>query len=200
VILLPILGAMADYSNNLKKFLMTSTFVTCIFVCLMFFVSDSTLWWLGALLFLLTTIGFGASSVFYDSFLNLISDESERMQLSSRGFAVGYLGAAIFLGAATTIHQNYPSDFTIRLIFVAAGFWWFGWSLVTFKFLREHRRTDLEQEQTLIVGDKKKKIPQNITFLWDYVSCGIAYVCSKIFLFRCCFSLLLLFTMMEYRQ
>lgn len=46
IFLLPILGAIADYSSSIKKFLMISTWICCTFILLLFFVSGPSLWWL----------------------------------------------------------------------------------------------------------------------------------------------------------
>ena len=66
----------------------------------------------------------------------VISDKEERTSLSSRGFAMGYLGGGLFLAVNMLFYTLYPVDLTIRFIFVASGCWFFGWSLVTFKYLR----------------------------------------------------------------
>lgn len=88
--------------------------------------------------------------MFYDSFLNctyckwlptliaflVISDKEERTSLSSRGYALGYMGGGLFLGVNMGFYTLFGGNLTIRIIMAAGGLWWFGWSLVTFKYLR----------------------------------------------------------------
>src|ERR687885_809515 len=52
---------------------------------------------LGAVLFLLANIAFGASVVVYNSFLPQIAGPDERDAVSSRGWAIGYLGGGLLL-------------------------------------------------------------------------------------------------------
>ncbi|HMA15625.1 MAG TPA: TerC family protein, partial [Kiloniellaceae bacterium] len=52
---------------------------------------------LGGGLFLLANLSFGASIVIYNSFLNEIASEDRRDEVSSKGFALGYVGGGLLL-------------------------------------------------------------------------------------------------------
>ncbi len=63
---------------------------------LMFFVTGSN-WQLGALLLFVANICLGSSLVVYDAILCEIADPDERDRVSSRGWALGYLGGGLLL-------------------------------------------------------------------------------------------------------
>src|SRR6476661_2029108 len=96
VFLLPILGALGDYSNLKKRLMALFCYIAVVANCLMFFVQGN-LYLLGGLLFIIANVGFGASVVFYNSFLPEITTEDQADKVSSRGFAYGYLGGALLL-------------------------------------------------------------------------------------------------------
>src|SRR5215217_2616187 len=59
VFLLPILGALGDYSNLKKRLMAIFCYIGVIANCLLFFVKDN-LYLLGGVLFILANLGFGA--------------------------------------------------------------------------------------------------------------------------------------------
>ena len=51
----------------------------------------------GSLLFIIANLAFGAAIVFYNSFLPQIASPDKRDEVSSKGWAVGYLGGGLLL-------------------------------------------------------------------------------------------------------
>ena len=51
----------------------------------------------GGVLFILSNVSFGASIVIYNSFLPQIAGPSERDDVSSKGWGIGYLGGGLLL-------------------------------------------------------------------------------------------------------
>ncbi|MCM3900523.1 MAG: MFS transporter [Pyrinomonadaceae bacterium] len=140
VFLLPILGSVADYSNLKKKMMAVFCYIGVAATCLMFFVTEQ-IYWLGGLLFIIANLGFGASVVFYNSFLNDITTEDQRDKVSSRGFAYGYLGGGLLLGLSFVL-VNSATRFgldtlmAVRLSLLAAGIWWGGFAIFAFVSLK----------------------------------------------------------------
>src|ERR1044072_2725687 len=89
--LLPILGALGDYSNLKKRMMAVFCYIAVVANCLLFFVKDD-LYLLGGVLFIIANVGFGAALVFYNAFLPEIATEDQTDKVSSRGVAYGYLG------------------------------------------------------------------------------------------------------------
>jgi len=68
VFFLPILGAIADYSHLRKRMLQVFATIGAVATMALWFVQGD-LWWLGALLYVITNLSFGAAMVFYNAFL-----------------------------------------------------------------------------------------------------------------------------------
>ncbi|MCY4411685.1 MAG: MFS transporter [Caldilineaceae bacterium] len=140
VLFLPILGAIADYSNLRKKLMQVFAVSGSIATMFMFFITAPT-WWLGALLFIVANFCFGAAAVFYNAFLPDIADPDERDRVSSVGYALGYLGGGILLTLNLALYLmrdtiGIDSNLAVRINLFSGGLWWFSWSFVTWKLLR----------------------------------------------------------------
>ncbi|HAE58141.1 MAG TPA: MFS transporter, partial [Anaerolineae bacterium] len=94
VLFLPMLGAIADYSQMRKR--MMQIFATLgALATIGLFVVTGNLWWLGGLLYIIANLAFGAAMVFYNSYLPDIASEDKRDSVSSYGWAMGYLGGGL---------------------------------------------------------------------------------------------------------
>ena len=87
----PVLGAMADFSGAKKKYLTRFALIGILGSALLFLVTEGN-WLMASLFYIIGNVGFSGANVFYDSLLPHIAEEDERDQLSSKGFAFGYLG------------------------------------------------------------------------------------------------------------
>lgn len=140
VFLLPILGAIADYSNLKKRLMMVFCYIGVVATCLFFFVT-SDLYLFGVFLFVLGNLSFGASIVLYNAYLPDICTEDRTDKISSLGFALGYLGGGLLLAANLALVVFAPqigidTGLAVRLSLLSAGIWWGGFALITFTRLR----------------------------------------------------------------
>ena len=140
VLLLPMLGAIADYTNLKKRLMAGFCYVGVVAACLLFFVTPGR-HGLGALLFVIANLSFGAAVVLYNAFLNEICTPDQRDKVSSRGWALGYLGGGILLALNLALVQLGPTfgvstGLAVRLSLLSAGVWWGGFALITFARLR----------------------------------------------------------------
>lgn len=140
VFLLPILGALGDYSNLKKRLMAVFCYIAVIANCLMFFITDN-LYLFGGVLFIVANVCFGAALVFYNAFLPEITTEDQADKVSSRGFAYGYLGGAILLAFNLLLvlraeHLGMSTGLAVRLSLLSAGVWWGAFALITFALLR----------------------------------------------------------------
>ncbi len=140
-ILSPLLSGIADYSGRRMYFLKSFTILGAMgCISLFFFYSPETLW-IGTTAFMLGTIGAAGGLVFYDSYLPLIASEDQYDRVSARGYAYGYFGSVLLLILCLAMIQK-PDLFGItsptlpsRISFVLVGFWWLGFSQITFNRL-----------------------------------------------------------------
>lgn len=138
--LLPILGAIADYSHKRRQMMQLFATLGAIATIGLFFVQGS-LWWLGGVLFIIANLAFGASIVFYNSYLPDIASEDQRDRVSSYGWAMGYLGGGLLLVFNLILFMfgdkfGIDSGLAVRLNLASAGVWWLGWAFITWARLR----------------------------------------------------------------
>ena len=139
VFLLPVLGAIADYTSLKKRLMATLCYIGVAATCLLFFVDDGS-YLAGGLLFVLANVSYGASNVLYNSFLNDISTPDRRDEVSSRGYALGYLGGGLLLALNLALVLNAAAlglsrGLAVRLSLLSAGVWWGGFAAMTFSRL-----------------------------------------------------------------
>jgi UMF1 family MFS transporter len=140
VTFLPILGALADYSHMRKQLMRFFAFLGAITTILMFFITPGG-HWLAGLFFLVANVAFGASIVFYNSYLPNIASEDKRDSVSSYGWAMGYLGGGLLLLLNLVLFLfkdkiGLDSNMVARICLASAGIWWLGFSLITFARLQ----------------------------------------------------------------
>ncbi|MGB1093951.1 MAG: MFS transporter [Bacteroidia bacterium] len=136
--LAPILSGIADARGNKKafmRFFIVLGSVSC--SSLFFFDGSNPLFGLTA--FMLATLGFAGSIVFYNAYLPEIATPDRFDKLSARGFTMGYIGSVIllilnilFLQKSTWFGMTEPTatnTLPFRIGFLTVGIWWFGWSL-----------------------------------------------------------------------
>ena len=183
VLLLPMLGAMADYSNLKKRLMAAFCYTGALATGLLFFVSAGGHLW-GALLYLIANLSFGASIVLYNAYLNEICTPDERDKVSSQGWALGYLGGGILLALNLVLvlvgpSVGIPRGMAVRLSLLSAGLWWAGFALFTFARLRAHDAPRaLPAGQSLFsVGFRElggtfrelRRLPHTLRFLIGYL-------------------------------
>jgi UMF1 family MFS transporter len=140
VFLLPVLGAIADYSPLKKVLMAVFCYIGVVSTSLMFFITDGWYLW-GGVLFIVANLSFGASIVLYNAFLPEICPPEQSDKVSSRGYALGYIGGGVLLAlnfvlllSATSI--GIGAGLAVRISLLSAGVWWGLFALVTFARLR----------------------------------------------------------------
>ena len=132
VLLLPLLGTIADYSTLKKKLMLVFASIGAIATLLLFFVQPNMpllgtngAVLLGGLLFIIANLSFGAAVVLYNAFLPDIAEPKDRDRISSFGWALGYLGGGlallIALGLFTVMEDK---GLAVRIGLALAGAWW----------------------------------------------------------------------------
>lgn len=144
VFFLPVLGAIADYSE-LKKTLMGIFAYIGAFATLGMYFLQGDLYLLGGALFLIANLSFGASIVFYNAFLPEIAVPDDRDRISSQGWAMGYLGGGILLAINLVFVQFLAEGWgistgdAVRISLASAGVWWAIFTLIPLTTLRARR-------------------------------------------------------------
>ena len=190
VVMTPLLSGIADYTGLKKTFMK--------FFCFMGSAATISLYWFdidnltfGLLFYLLAMIGFWGSLVFYNSYLPDIAYENQQDSISAKGYSMGYFGSVILL-ILNLVMVNFPDLFGIvgegtiqapimamKISFVTVGIWWFIFSLYTFYYLPEPKKTSKINSSVLFNGFKELKevwvILKSHPFLKSYLLAFFVY-------------------------
>jgi UMF1 family MFS transporter len=184
VAVLPLTGAVADRSGRKRQLLAVTTLVGALCTMALFFVAGDG-YLLGSGLFILANIAFGAATVVYYSWLPDLAGPDERDAVSSRGWALGYLGGALLLAANLVLYTQYESlgvtqSEAVRICLSSAGVWWAGFAVVSIALLRNRRPLDGAAPSTAValrasVGQLRstlrdmRRYPLTLWFLGAYL-------------------------------
>ena len=144
----PLLGAIADFRGSKKKFMAFFIAVGVISTGLLFMVKSPDDQLLASILYIFGTIGFAGSMVFYDALLPHVADDDEIDQISSKGYALGYIGGGllllinvimIFLGPSLLPHmgEEQATMLMMRLSLASVAVWWAVFSIPIFRRVKE---------------------------------------------------------------
>src|SRR5215475_14286280 len=142
VIFLPIVGAVADYGRRKREVLAATAYLGAAATMAMLFLQGSD-YLFGGVLFLVANVSFGASLVIYNSFLPEIAPPEERDAVSSKGFALGYIGGGVLLALNLVLLSfagklGISDGMAVRICLCSAGVWWAIFTIPT--ILRLHNR------------------------------------------------------------
>ena len=147
-LVLPMVGAIVDRSGRKRTIMARFAWVGAFAAGSMVFVAGDN-WQLGVLLQLVASLCLGASLVVYDAILCEIATPDERDAVSSRGWALGYLGGglllALNLGLVTFAESLGVSTSTaVRISLLSAGIWWAVFTFIPYRGLRDRPPVALE--------------------------------------------------------
>lgn len=131
----PVLTSIADNRGNKKNFMRFFCYMGAAGCSLLYFFDGSNLGW-GIGCFILASMGFVGSLVFYNAYLPEIAAPADQDAVSAKGFSYGYIGSVILqvigFGLVLALHQN---PIALRLTFLLVGLWWAGFAQITFSVL-----------------------------------------------------------------
>ncbi len=158
----PLFSSMADFTGRRKGFMRMFTYVGALGVAMLLFFNHNHIE-LGLIAFILGTIGYGGSLVFYNSFLPVIASPQNQDKISARGYAVGYLGSIILvlLNLWMILKPEFwgiAHDKTLapRISFVTVGIWWIAFSQITFKVLPKYTFRKRQKGASILTNGYKE--------------------------------------------
>ena len=163
----PLAGSYSDNKNWRKPVFITTVLIGVI-SCIALGVPK---WWLAFLIILIICrLAYGASIIVYDSMLTDIATDEEMDELSSKGFAMGYIGSCIpfiiclafivFTELVDATPNYFTFEATVTISLVITGIWWLVMSLPLFKEYRQRhfnevRNRDLKEKLNYVKGTLK---------------------------------------------
>ena len=142
-----LLGPTSDATAR-KKACLGSLALLGVGATAMFAFCPPTWWWMIAFLFILANLGYNGANVFYDALLPSVARRDQLDQVSSAGYALGYLGGGLMLALAIVamfaLPQQSPgpgqAPFPIlgmRVAFFAVAVWWVVFAIPLFRRVPE---------------------------------------------------------------
>jgi len=138
---MPVLGAVADFSNAKRRLLQTFAYSGAIFAVLLAIPGPGDVTF-AVIVALLAQIAFVAANVMYDGFLPEIASDDTVDRVSAQGFAIGYLGGGLHLLLSLAL-LLFAEDIGLsevtaqRIVIASSGVWWAGFAWFSFTRLKD---------------------------------------------------------------
>lgn len=174
----PFFGTLGDYKGYKKKLFTIFVLLGVIATGALAFTSN---WQLMLVLYILGTIGFNASCVFYDGFLPDVTTEARMDKVSTYGYGLGYIGGStiplLIAMALIMLGENWgiPSDVACQISFLITAVWWLVFTIPMWRHVHqvhytEHQGNVISQsfQRISTVGKRIIKIRPLVYFLIAY--------------------------------
>lgn len=130
-LLMPILGSLADLKGNKKKFFIGFVGTGAV-ACAALGIPTHALPFL--MVYVVASIMVNGSMVFYDAFLIDATSENRYDEVSSQGYAWGYIGSCVPFIACLAVVLGGPSlgigtAFGMKIAFIITAVWWVAFSV-----------------------------------------------------------------------
>jgi UMF1 family MFS transporter len=158
-VLAPGMGYMADLMAGKKRFL-TFFAVLGSVASVLLFLPHGDMYKLAGVIYVVGNIGFAGANVFYNALLPHVAKEEDMDQVSTKGYAIGYLGGGLLLIINVLMYINPQwfgipdGEMGIRLSFVTVGLWWMGFTIPLWRYVKEPKTTSSE---TIKFGEAFRK-------------------------------------------
>lgn len=159
----PVLGAITDRKDTKKLF-----FNTCVTLGVIGCIANglASNWILFIVVYIFTKVVYSASLVFYDSMLNDVTTEEKMDEVSSYGYAWGYIGSCVPFIAALVFYVLGPdmlgivSAFVSKMVgFTVTGLWWLA---VTMPLIKNYEQVNYVEKKPHAVRNAFSEIFKTI--------------------------------------
>jgi UMF1 family MFS transporter len=149
----PILTSIADTRGNKKNFMRFFCYMGAAGCSGLYFFNGANLG-LGICCFILASMGFVGSVVFYNAYLPEIAAPEDQDAVSAKGYAFGYIGSVILqaIGFALVLLMTSNPFLPLRLTFLLVGLWWAGFAQMTFAVLPKAGQAGPVKKNLLTAG------------------------------------------------
>ena len=160
----PLFGTIADAGGYRKRFLFALAIVGAVMTAALGLVGKGD-WPLALGFYLIASVGFYSSTVFYDSLIIDVAEPRYYSMVSTLGFALGYLGGAVLLALHLWMLSS-PQEFgfentseVFSFAFVSVGIWWLVFLLPLLFFVPE-RHSAIEVTRGAIRARADRRWPE----------------------------------------
>ncbi|MBX9032966.1 MFS transporter [Gordonibacter massiliensis (ex Traore et al. 2017)] len=151
-LLMPILGSLADLKGNKKKFFVGTVGTGAVALAALG-IPTAALAFL--VLYVVASIMLNGSMVFYDAFLVDAATDERYDEVSSQGYAWGYIGSCVPFIACLAVVLGGPSigipmDVGMKVAFLITAVWWVAFSI---PLIRDVHQTHFKERPEHLVRD-----------------------------------------------
>ena len=147
--LAPFLGTLGDF-RGMKKKLFTAFMLLGVISTFLLALTNS---WQGLLLFyVLGTLGFSGSCIYYDSFLLDVTDVSRMDRVSSVGYGLGYIGGSTIPLVVSLVLIQFGSGFGIptmlatKFSFILTAVWWLVFTIPMLRHVQQKHAIEPDRD------------------------------------------------------
>lgn len=138
-LLMPVLGSLADQQGMKKKFLAGCAFTGAIAVCCLGFVTEALAF---LVVYVISSILLNTSMVFYDALLVDATTEDRYDEVSSAGYAWGYIGSCVPFIACLAIALGHDAiglsmSAAMTIVFFITAAWWVVFTIPLLRNVRQ---------------------------------------------------------------
>lgn len=148
-VLAPFLGTLGDF-RGMKKKLFTAFMLLGVISTFLLTLTNS---WQGLLLFyVLGTLGFSGSCIYYDSFLLDVTDVSRMDRVSSVGYGLGYIGGSTIPLVVSLVLIQFGSGFGIptmlatKFSFILTAVWWLVFTIPMLRHVQQKHAIEPDRD------------------------------------------------------
>lgn len=162
---MPVLGSLADLRHMKKKFLVGTVGTGALACCALGFATDALPF---LIIYVVASIMLNSSMVFYDALLVDATTDERYDEISSQGYAWGYIGSclpfiaclAVVLGGGVV---GIDMALGMKIAFVITALWWVAFTVPVFKNVHQ---THFKQRSAHVVRDAFKGLLQTLKRIW----------------------------------
>ena len=165
-LLMPFLGSLADMPGMKKKFLAGCAGTGACAACALGLPTDATAF---LIVYVVAAVLLNASTVFYDAFLVDVTTPDRFDEVSSAGYAWGYVGSCVPFIACLGIALGHDAiglsmQTAMQTVFAITAAWWFAF---TIPVLRNARQVHSKPRPARIVRDSLAGLAVTCKRLWQ---------------------------------
>ena len=152
VLLMPVLGSLADLKGNKKKFFIGTVGTGAIALAALGIPTAAMAF---LVLYVVASIMLNGSMVFYDAFLVDATADARYDEVSAQGYAWGYIGSCVPFIACLAVVLGGPSigipmDVGMKIAFLITAVWWVAFSI---PLIRDVHQTHYKERAEHLIRD-----------------------------------------------
>ena len=157
----PVFGTITDFKGYKKPIFIGSLVIGAIGCCMMGMTAS---WLIFLIIYIIAKCGYSASLVFYDSMINDVTTEERMDDVSSRGFAWGYIGSCVpfVLGLLLVLFGDkigLSQMTSMSAAFIITAVWWV---VLTIPLLKNYKQVNYVKKEQGIVADSFRRLGKTL--------------------------------------